>query len=143
MNEEAIEILKGVQDNYKSDDEYDYSTDEYQEIVDAFDMAIAALKAEPCEDSVNREAALKALCYACSIHQNGGKCSRCDGYNAISDLPPVTPKQKTGKWKIVQVLHGEWEGTKKYACDKCGEKVGVFKSNYCPNCGAKMEGESE
>ena len=52
MNEEAIEILKGVQDNYKSDDEYDYSTDEYQEIVDAFDMAIAALKAEPCEDSV-------------------------------------------------------------------------------------------
>ena len=29
MNEEAIEIFKGVQDNYKSDDEYDYSTDEY------------------------------------------------------------------------------------------------------------------
>lgn len=46
---------------------------------------------------------------------------------------------KTGKWKVVEVLHGEWEGTKMYACDKCGEKVGVFKSNYCPNCGAKME----
>ena len=30
---------------------------------------------------------------------------------------------------------------KKYACDKCGEKVGIFKSNYCPNCGAKMISE--
>jgi rubrerythrin len=51
--------------------------------------------------------------------------------------------EKTGHWKIVEVLHGEWEGMKKYACDKCGEKVGIFKSNYCPNCGAKMESEVE
>lgn len=49
--------------------------------------------------------------------------------------------QKTGHWIVYAELTGEWEGTKKYACDKCGEKVGVFKSNYCPNCGAKMEGE--
>ena len=50
-------------------------------------------------------------------------------------------QQRTGRWIIVEELHGEWEGTKKYACSKCGEKVGVFKSNYCPNCGAKMEAE--
>lgn len=49
--------------------------------------------------------------------------------------------QKTGHWIVYAELTGEWEGTKKYACDKCGEKVGVFKSNFCPNCGAKMEGE--
>lgn len=49
--------------------------------------------------------------------------------------------QKTGHWVVYSELTGEWEGTKKYACDKCGEKVGVFKSNFCPNCGAKMEGE--
>ena len=46
--------------------------------------------------------------------------------------------QKTGHWIVYAELTGEWEGTKKYACDKCGEKVGVFKSNFCPNCGAKM-----
>lgn len=50
--------------------------------------------------------------------------------------------QKTGRWIVYSELTGEWEGTKKYACDKCGEKVGVFKSNFCPNCGAKMEGEN-
>lgn len=49
--------------------------------------------------------------------------------------------QKTGHWIVYAELTGEWEGTKKYACDKCCEKVGVFKSNFCPNCGAKMEGE--
>ena len=49
--------------------------------------------------------------------------------------------QKTGHWIIYAELTGEWEGTKKYACDKCGEKVGVFKSKYCPNCGARMEEE--
>lgn len=51
--------------------------------------------------------------------------------------------QKTGHWVVYSELNGEWEGTKKYACDKCGVKVGVFKSNFCPNCGAKMEGESD
>ena len=66
-----------------------------------------------------------------------------DMKNEIANLPPVILKQRTGKWKVIEVLHGEWEGTKKYACDKCGEKVGVFKSNYCPNCGTKMEGEEE
>lgn len=49
--------------------------------------------------------------------------------------------QKTGHWTVYAELTEEWEGTKKYACNKCGEKVGVFKSNFCPNCGAKMEGE--
>ena len=48
-------------------------------------------------------------------------------------------EHRTGKWKVVKVLPGEWEGMKKYACDKCGEKVGIYISRYCPNCGAKME----
>lgn len=57
---------------------------------------------------------------------------------AIKNGTPLE-NQKTGHWIIYAELTEEWEGTKKYACDKCGEKVGVFKSNYCPNCGAKME----
>ena len=56
-------------------------------------------------------------------------------------IKALEQESKTGKWKVIEVLHGEWEGTKRYACDKCGEKVGVFKSNYCPKCGAKMESE--
>lgn len=58
-------------------------------------------------------------------------------------IKALEKEPKTGHWIIVKELHGEWEGVKKYACDKCGEKVGVFKSNYCPNCGAKMVADSE
>ena len=50
---------------------------------------------EPCEDAVSRDSALKALCYACSVHQNGGKCSKCNSYNAISDLSSVAPSKPT------------------------------------------------
>ena len=66
------------------------------------------------------------------------------GYDMIIDINIIREtlvSQKIGHWVVYSELTGEWEGTKKYACDKCGEKVGVFKSNYCPNCGAKMEKE--
>ena len=53
-------------------------------------------------------------------------------------IKALEQEPRKGQWIIVEELQGEWEGTKKYACNKCGEKVGVFKSNYCPNCGADM-----
>ena len=42
------------------------------------------------------------------------------------------------EWEVYEVLHGEWEGTKKYRCKCCGYKVGVFNTNFCPECGVKM-----
>lgn len=68
-------------------------------------------------------------------------CKNCRVETALNIAIEVIENQNTGHWIVYSELTGEWEGTKKYACDKCGEKVGVFKSNYCPNCGAKMEGE--
>lgn len=52
---------------------------------------------------------------------------------------------------VAPVVHGEWKfewdaekDPKKYfiriVCSRCGLKTGG-KSNYCPNCGAKMDGE--
>ena len=63
--------------------------------------------------------------------------------NVLKDMPEIEVEEKTGHWVVYSELNGEWEGTKKYACDKCGKKVGVFKSNFCPNCGAKMENGGE
>ena len=48
-------------------------------------------------------------------------------YNVIS--APTVEERKTGKWIENQ------NGT--YKCDQCGCKHS--KSNYCPNCGARME----
>ena len=49
---------------------------------------------------------------------------------------------------VVEVVHGKWEfkHPNGWACSKCGEwglmidNRGICKSNYCPNCGARMDG---
>lgn len=56
--------------------------------------------------------------------------------NAIKDLPSVTPKQKVGKWIDVEGL----EGALWHDCSECGETE-FYATDYCPNCGAKMEVE--
>lgn len=43
------------------------------------------------------------------------------------------------------VRHGQWEyiktpGGMMTACSECGEIPDCFEPNYCPHCGAKMDG---
>lgn len=47
---------------------------------------------------------------------------------------------------VVEVRRGEWrkENNSTYVCSCCSDRVGAFiagTSNYCPNCGAKMDGK--
>lgn len=51
---------------------------------------------------------------------------------------------------VEPVVHGQWIPVpssdmvtgKAYECSECKKmRFGSFKPNYCPNCGAKMEGE--
>ena len=53
----------------------------------------------------------------------------------LSKLPEVDAKP---------VVHGQWEIDQRwcYECSVCKKGyVGMPKTNYCPNCGAKMDGE--
>lgn len=54
-----------------------------------------------------------------------------------------------GHWiaEIRGLYHGinllddkNFKGLSMYSCSECNEKV-IFKGNYCPNCGAKMDGK--
>lgn len=47
---------------------------------------------------------------------------------------------------VKEVQHGKWEyiGTDKkgyvYRCSNCAGRIGLdYETNYCPNCGAKMD----
>lgn len=60
----------------------------------------------------------------------------------VDELPSVQPKGKTGHW-IEQEDYGEIY----YCCTICGEPYVTIEGtpkdnqmNYCPCCGAKMEG---
>ena len=92
---------------------------------------------EPC-DAISREA-------VCNIVNDIRDCISVEGYWAILErlkkLPSVT--QKSGKWiELPKALNPNENPCK---CSECGHILSFMncypKSNYCPNCGAKMESE--
>lgn len=128
-SEEAIDLLDNlngmIEDNHNSN----YDT--------AFKMAVKALEQEPCEDAISRQAVIKHLHneYHGMISDESMKIYEI--INMLKEQPPVTPKPKTGHWNRItdRTGHLVWE------CDKCGW-VQRFNTNYCPDCGKKMqEGE--
>ena len=56
----------------------------------------------------------------------------------IKALPPVTPKPKTGHW-----THDGSHWKNRFICSECGYKLFDEQTNFCPNCGCAMKGESE
>lgn len=92
--EEAINVLYGIRaDNLNLADAY--TKDKY----DALTSAIKALKQEPCEDAISRQAVLDLI----EHYNSDGLGSVFYGYehgvkfsNAVNKLPPVTSQPKTG-----------------------------------------------
>lgn len=73
-------------------------------------------------------------CYNCRNFKDM-KCDYCgtaDYIYMIEDMPTVN---------VAPVRHGRWKrcGKNLGECSECGEIVSV-RNNYCPNCGAKMDG---
>jgi hypothetical protein len=60
----------------------------------------------------------------------------CSGYNEIKGLPAED---------VAPVVHGQWQhnaNTPYSLCSCCGKNILVTsRYNYCPNCGARMDGE--
>ena len=108
------------------------------ELSQAFDVAIAALSAEPCYDAISRQAMHIALekwiIYGEYKYSNATKYL----YDRIDRLPSVNPQEpKTGHW-IENDIQEHVELV--YHCDQCGNEAwGEYeKTPFCSNCGAKM-----
>lgn len=81
-------------------------------------------------------------------HSDGGRfdVGRSNGIitarDIIRNMPTIEPV-KRGKWKQHLLPDLDWI---KYAqeCSECHEFVnGVYQTDFCPNCGAKMGGDSD
>lgn len=55
----------------------------------------------------------------------------------ISEIPSMQLKTKTGRWVLIP--NYQFNGYPNLCCDQCRRSVQT-RTNYCPHCGAKMEG---
>ena len=98
-----------------------------------------------CKDCVHHE--------VCFNYVIGDEVERCKRFKNIADVVKV----KHSRWEGHTVLHGSFDGSVEeyiYRCSEChagADKYGVEADiyeeppthilHYCPNCGAKMDGE--
>mgnify|MGYP000581236893 CR=1 FL=1 len=95
---------------------------------------------------IEREFALNVLCREnCGHDYEANKCNNCYTSNFINYLPTADVAEvKHGKWIEVQKENIWNDIVPVLECSACGKyTVGtrgiMTKSNYCPNCGAKMD----
>ena len=121
--EEAIRKVESCLTDY-------FPIEDYGEV----EEIIKALKEEPCEDAVSREAVLAIA---------GDSCLDLDNYedtkefcDEIKGLPSVVPAHKTGRWIFVDDTHEHAR------CSRCGygniDLLDGKPHNFCPNCGSFM-----
>lgn len=94
---------------------------------ESIDMAIKALKALPSTEQ-------KTKCIAqIKIDQDDIE----DFVNEkVNEIVEKVAEPRTGRW--ISNHDGSWD------CSECGLHVLIYaKGNYCPNCGAKMGGDSK
>ncbi len=97
---------------------------------EALNMAMEALKREPCEDCISREKAI-------------GQCGFGLNYMQIAErlknIPSVTPTRSKGKWIYLNdeiEIYDHW-----YQCSVCHKES--FEYHFCPYCGAEMVGTTK
>ena len=64
----------------------------------------------------------------------------------LEELPSVQPEQKHGKWiRKENAFYSPFDPCSHefyYVCNQCGNESN-WEYDYCKNCGAKMDGETE
>lgn len=103
---------------------------------------------------IKREATIKAIVDSRNRYYNSASnqylVGRCDGLDIAAGLLRVAPAAD-----VAPVVHGRWDDSGRYTfpgggtavrCTECGcalteSEYHLNNWNYCPVCGAKMDGE--
>ena len=96
----------------------------------------------------------KPNCIGCHhIHPDNGNCTAVGGFCTAVPAAhcPLIPELRDELEQVKRERHGRWffKYPNGWACSRCGEwglmidNRGIYKSSYCPNCGARMEQEEE
>lgn len=129
-NEECIKMLKSKLDG---------NTDTSYEWCECVRLAIKALESQACEDCISREEAVEVIAGTDETNGNEPVFSGKQIIKMLKDLPPVTPKPKTGHWIKLEPYPLQMH---EYKCSECGNETDNNTESYCSECGAKMT-ESE
>ena len=96
-------------------------------------------------DYIRREDAIDAVCTEWCGNAHDAHCDACAEVRRIKALPAadvVKVRHAKDVYKQYNKHHCE------FMCSLCGGWIGVIEGgdcdfNYCPNCGAKMDGGDE
>lgn len=140
--DEAIVFLEAIKRGlHQTGKDHPYRDDLIPKMKEALCIAIEEMKAEPCEDAISREELLKNQTV---IVDDDGLMHKVVHIGRICAAPSVNPRLRTGKWIKHDTGHSIY-----YDCSLCGctaphievaDKILWKLSNYCPDCGAEMEG---
>lgn len=132
--------------------------------LDAFDMAIEALSAQPeiktDGDTISRQDAIDAINHELRCGAVIDQCGLETAHDLIEELPSAQPEVLAcgnGELDAQPERKGEWipfnpdhEGfTRIYECSKCNKKIQqahysrVCDFDICPHCGADMRGKQD
>ena len=95
------------------------------------------------DEYIERETAIKALMNDApeQVGYSREDAADCIRYMDAADVAPV----RHGRWVNEQMIVGGFAETWACDCSVCGrtQREPLWKPNYCPNCGAKMDLEEE
>lgn len=164
-NEEAINEIEKLDDWISKQPSL---LEDWCKTSDALYIATQALKAQPCEDCISREAVDKLSRDLVHVTRDKADflCNFWEGLNALPSVKPTYTDEEIDKMQTLEQAYvdkmvelavekvkrpkGKWievdplgTGDKAYMCSECetGDwDVTIGEYKFCPYCGAEMEG---